>query len=285
MKKIKEYFNLIKKLIVLIKSLSFVMILAIIFGSVGNIIASLIPVVGAIYISDISKFSYNFYKLLITLIIMAVGRSLLRYLEQLSNHYVAFRVLEIIRDKIFRKLRYSGLSRMEGRDRGKLVSIITSDIELLEVFYAHTISPVCIAIIHTSFFFVFLLRYSIYYSLLLLIFHLIMAIFIPILVSNRARNMGDKNREDISKIHSYLMDTFNGIEEVHQYFEGDKRRNEIINLTKNLNGSSKKLSKIHCENQAISNMIILLGNILILSLGGFLYLNKIVSLEGFLYLS
>lgn len=282
MKKISQYFDIVKKLIVLISSLSLVMIFAILAGSIGHIIATLIPIVGADYLGRIGDFSNNITSLIGLLIGLAIARSLLRYLEQLCNHFVAFRVLEIIRDKIFQKLRELGPSKMEGLDRGGLLSIITSDIELLEVFYAHTISPVCLALIHTTFFAIYL--YKIHFSLavLLIIFHLLMAILVPIIVVKRSKDYGDENREKTSKLSSSLIDTFYGIEEAHQLFQGDNRRKEILDLTKELNNSSHKLGNIHGENMAISNGIIMLGNISILILSCYLFLNMKIDMRGVL---
>ena len=129
---------------------------------------------------------------------------------------------------------------MEGIDSGEMVSIITSDIELLEVFYAHTISPVSIAFIHTIFYTIVLSKFNIIYSFILLIFHIIMAILIPIITSNRARNIGDVQRKAVSDLNSSIMDTFYGIGESTQYFTGSNRRDEMILKTKKLNRASKK---------------------------------------------
>lgn len=278
MKKLQEYLILVKKLIVLVKPLTGVMVLAILFGSLGHIIATAIPFVGGYGIIKVKEMEFGIKNLVIILFTFAILRSLLRYFEQLCNHYVAFKVLEIIRDKIFKALRKLAPAKMEGIDSGEMVSIITSDIELLEVFYAHTISPVSIAFIHTIFYTIVLSKFNIIYSFILLIFHIIMAILIPIITSNRARNIGDVQRKAVSDLNSSIMDTFYGIGESTQYFTGSNRRDEMILKTKKLNRASKELSKIYGENLGLSSSVIMVGNIIFMVTALYLYKNKNVDL-------
>lgn len=278
MKKLQEYLILVKKLIVLVKPLTGVMVLAILFGSLGHIIATAIPFVGGYGIIKVKEMEFGIKNLVIILFTFAILRSLLRYFEQLCNHYVAFKVLEIIRDKIFKALRKLAPAKMEGIDSGEMVSIITSDIELLEVFYAHTISPVSIAFIHTIFYTIVLSKFNIIYSFILLIFHIIMAILIPIITSNRARNIGDVQRKAVSDLNSSIMDTFYGIGESTQYFTGSNRRDEMILKTKKLNRASKELSKIYGENLGLSSSVIMFGNIIFMVTALYLYKNKNVDL-------
>lgn len=278
MKKLQEYLILVKKLIVLVKPLTGVMVLAILFGSLGHIIATAIPFVGGYGIIKVKEMEFGIKNLVIILFTFAILRSLLRYFEQLCNHYVAFKVLEIIRDRIFKALRKLAPAKMEGIDSGEMVSIITSDIELLEVFYAHTISPVSIAFIHTIFYTIVLSKFNIIYSFILLIFHIIMAILIPIITSNRARNIGDVQRKAVSDLNSSIMDTFYGIGESTQYFTGSNRRDEMILKTKKLNRASKELSKIYGENLGLSSSVIMFGNIIFMVTALYLYKNKNVDL-------
>lgn len=278
MKKINNYLKLIKKLITLVKPLRLIMLLAIIFGSIGNILATAIPSIGAYGVLNESIFSIK--KLCVVLIFFALARSILRYLEQLCNHYVAFKVLEIIRDKIFRKLRELGPAKMGEKNSGELISIITSDIELLEVFYAHTISPVIIAILHTTCYMVVMYKFKPVYAGVLFLFHLLMAIVIPIITSNRASDIGDKQRKDISNLNSSIIDTFYGIGESTQYFLNIDRKNEMIKYTKKLNNSSKKLSKTAGENQALAGLTIMLGNIFFIAVSMYLFKTKQVNIDG-----
>lgn len=274
MKKIKEYIVLVKELMTLIKELKKVMILAIICGSIGHIIATLLPTFGAYALFKYK--SIGLFNFIFIMILFSILRSVLKYVEQLCNHFVAFRVLEIIRDKVFKKLRSLGIAYINKKDTGNLISLITSDIELLEVFYAHTISPVLIFIIHTTFYVIILSKIHIIFGLCLLVFHLIMALFIPYLVSKRGSDIGKENREDISHLNSYLIDTFRGIEESLLYFNSKNRRKEMLYLTDRLNVSSKKLSKINGENNAISSIVIMFANIVMLLISSYLYRNNIL---------
>ncbi|SMB91579.1 ATP-binding cassette, subfamily C [Peptoniphilus asaccharolyticus DSM 20463] len=280
MKKIREYLILVKKLIVLVKPLKGVMLLAILFGSLGHIIATAIPFVGGYGIIKVQSMEFNLKTLAILLFVFAVLRSILRYFEQLCNHYVAFKVLEIIRDKIFKALRKLAPAKMEGIDSGEMVSIITSDIELLEVFYAHTISPVSIAFVHTTFYVILMAQFNLLYAVVILIFHLIMAIAVPVITSNRAKNIGDVQRKAVSTLNSSIMDTFYGIGESTQYFAGSNRRDEMILKTKKLNLASKKLSKIYGENLALSSSVIMFGNIVFIICAMYLYSRRIVDMVG-----
>ncbi|MGO1581278.1 MAG: ABC transporter ATP-binding protein [Peptoniphilaceae bacterium] len=273
MNKIRDYINLVKKLIVLVNPLKIVMIMAIIFGSIGHIVATLIPAFGIYSLLNYKLGLISIEKIIIVFIVFTLSRSILRYLEQLCNHFVAFRVLEIIRDKIFRALRKLAPAKMEGVDTGKLVSIITSDIELLEVFYAHTISPVLIAFIHSLVFAILMWKINILYALVLIIFHFTMAIVVPIITSKRGKNIGDIQRQDVSNLNSSIMDTFYGIEESTQFFNGQNRKEEMMSLTKKLNKSSSILSKVYGENQSIANSVIMIGNITILLTAIYLYKN------------
>ena len=139
-------------LIGMVKPLVPLMILAIIMGVIGNLVATFITILGGYGIFKTGKLTLIF----VVLIVFAIFRGIFRYLEQMSNHYIAFKLLEIIRNKVFSILRKLAPAKLEGRDRGNLISIITTDIELLEVFYAHTISPICIAVIYSIVMIIFL---------------------------------------------------------------------------------------------------------------------------------
>lgn len=271
MSKIREYMQLVKKLIVLVSPLKLFMILAILFGSIGHIIATLIPVIGGYALIKAMIGKFYFFKLITILVIFALLRSVLRYLEQLCNHFVAFRVLEIIRDRVFKALRRLAPAKMENTNTGELITIITSDIELLEVFYAHTISPISIAFIHTLFLTILMFKINVLYAVVLVIFHLIMAIIVPIITSNRAKSIGDIQRKNLSDINSSIIDTFYGIEESAQYQFGGERRSEMLEYTKKLSRSATRLSRIYGGNMALSNSVILIGNICILISAMYLY--------------
>lgn len=284
MNKLKHYKNLIQELLRLINNLKVQMICAIFFGSTGHIFATLIPGLGGYYLAKlILKEEFNLKIAIISIIGLGIIRSIFKYIEQLFNHYVAFKTLAIIRDKIFRKLRELSPAKMQEKNKGELISIITADIELLEVFYAHTISPVCIAIIHTIVFFIILFKYSYIYSLILLLFHLILAIIVPIITEKSARNIGKIQRDDLSNLNSKILETFKGLKEIINYNYEDERLEEINNLTKKLNTSTKVLSNKSGENFSISSAIIILSNILFLLASATLYREGKVDVIGIIF--
>lgn len=193
----------------------------------GHIFASLLPSLGIFYLSKIIlKEQVNFKAIILILFVLAIFRAIFKYTEQLFNHYIAFKILAIIRDKIFRKLRSLGPAKLEGKNKGELISIITSDIELLEVFYAHTISPVCIAIVHTLFFFIVLLKYSYIYGLILLVFHLLLAIAVPIITEKSAGKIGKEQRSYNANLNLSILESFKGIKEIinFSYFKKDMKK-------------------------------------------------------------
>lgn len=276
----KRIWEVCRQLFALVKDLKGILFLAIAAGAIGHIFASMIPTVGAMELSKIIKGGGSIPILVLFLTILVVGRSLLRYAEQLANHYVAFKTLQIIRDQVFQALRRLSPAKLETRNKGELISYITSDIELLEVFYAHTISPVAIALIHTAFSLWFLTLYHFSYGILLLVFHLFMAVAIPQITSRQGRKIGEKQRQDLSHLNSLILDTFSGIRECIQFQYGKYRLEEIEKASHTLNRSSKKLSRIYGKNQGISTGTILVGNICLMVLAYGLYSKNKVGIDG-----
>ena len=142
---------------------------------------------------------------------MAILRGVLHYGEQACNHYIAFKLLAIIRDHVYTALRRLAPAELDGKDTGNLISIITSDIELLEVFYAHTISPVFIAIIVSSIMLKFFSHMHVIAMIIALISYLIMAVIIPVLVDKLGRTIGNENRNKIGDFSSFVLETFRGM--------------------------------------------------------------------------
>ncbi|MBS6610637.1 ABC transporter ATP-binding protein [Peptoniphilus lacydonensis] len=279
-----EYKNLIKKLLKLVRNLKFQMIFAILFGAVGHIFATLLPSLGIYYLCKIIlNIKLNLKSVVYILFSLAIFRVLFRYFEQLLNHYIAFKILAEIRDKVFKKLRKLGPAKMDCKNKGELISIITSDIELLEVFYAHTISPVCIALIHTLFLFILLWRFSPIYSLILLVFHLILAIYIPIFTEKSAGKIGMKQRKAYSSLNSLILETFKGIKEIINFSYFDNRYKEIEEASFLLNKCTKKLSEKSSNNFALSSFFIIFGDFIFILTGAYLYRNSNIDILGILF--
>ncbi|MBU5669448.1 ABC transporter ATP-binding protein/permease [Peptoniphilus sp. MSJ-1] len=284
MNKLKHYKYLIKELLKLVSNLKIQMICAIFFGALGHIFATLIPGLGGLYLAKlILKEEINFKMAVLSIIGLGIIRAIFKYIEQLFNHYVAFKTLATIRDKVFKKLRELSPAKMQEKNKGELISIITADIELLEVFYAHTISPVCIALIHSFVFFMILLKYSYIYSLILLLFHLILAIIVPIITEKSARNIGKIQRGDLSRLNSKILETFKGLKEIINYNYEDKRLEEINNLTKKLNQSTKKLSQKSANNFSITSAIIIFSNFVFIMAASILFIEGKVDEVGLIF--
>ena len=263
MKKLIEYKNLIGKLLSLVGDLKLQMFFAIFFGASGHIFATLLPSLGLFYLSKLLlKQTINLKLIIGILFTLAILRAIFKYLEQLLNHYIAFKILAILRDKIFRKLRSLGPAKMNGKNKGELISIITSDIELLEVFYAHTISPVCIALAHTLFFFVLLWKFNPIYSWTILTFHLILAIIIPIITEKSAGEIGRRQRKNLSSLNSLILDSFKGIKEIVNFSYFDNRYKEIEFEANKLNRSTKVLTEKSSNNFALTSFTIILGDLI-----------------------
>lgn len=273
MKNLRERKELLIDLLNLVKPLSLQMIFAVSFGLLGHVFATLIPGLGAyyfgkIYIGEI----INLKTVLIILITLAILRSLLKYTEQLFNHYVAFKTLAIIRDLVFKSLRRLCPAKMDTKNKGQLISIITADIELLEVFYAHTISPVLIAFFHTLIFFIILYKIHWKYALCLLVFHIFLGIIIPTLTQKIGERLGDNQRRNLSNLNLSILESLKGIKEVINFSMQDERMKEVDSLTGDLNRSSKKLSNNMGNNFATSSTIILIANLVFILVGARLYM-------------
>lgn len=263
MKKFKEKINFIRELLSLVSPLKFQMSLAVLFGSIGHILATFIPALGALFVGFImTGKNFEIKTLIIILVLFSIFRSVLKYLEQLLNHYVAFRTLAIIRDRVFKSLRRLAPQKMDTKEKGELISIITSDIELLEVFYAHTISPVLIFIIHTTTLFIIVLRLDIVYGLILFLFHIILGVVVPIFTRNKNREGGMEERYEVGRLNGFILESFKGIKELINFSYGESRLHELNNLTDELNKKKKKLSKEAGKNIAISNAVVIFGTLI-----------------------
>lgn len=284
MKKLIEYKNLIGKLLSLVDDLKIQMLFAIFFGASGHIFATLLPSLGLFYLSKLILNQNVNLKLIIGILFtLAILRAIFKYLEQLLNHYIAFKILAILRDKIFKKLRSLGPAKMNGKNKGELISIITSDIELLEVFYAHTISPVCIALVHTLFFFILLWQFNPIYSWILLTFHFILAIIIPIITEKSAGEIGRKQRKNLSSLNSLILESFKGIKEIINFSYFEDRYKEIEFEANKLNRSTKVLTEKSSNNFSLTSFTIILGDLIFTLMAFKLYKDSIRDLSGLLF--
>lgn len=256
------------KLITLIKPLFFIMLFAIIFGVAGFLCATAIPVLGIYGLISLTQNSYifTFKSIFILLILCAFLRGVLRYGEQTCNHYIAFKILAIIRDKVFLSLRRLCPAKLEVKDKGNLISLITSDIELLEVFYAHTISPIAIGIISSLIFAFFIGSQNVLMGIFSGFSYLFIGFVIPILNSRRINATGMAYRDEFGKMNTVFLDSLRGLFELAQFNQTKKRLNLINEKTDKLNMLQKKLRTAEAETKALTDFSILFFIVIMLFL-------------------
>ena len=261
------------KLIGLVLPLLHVMIAAITMGVIGFLTAIFIIVLGGVGLLNILGFAtaLSLKQVIIGIVICAVLRGILRYAEQGSNHFIAFKLLALIRHKVFVKLRKLAPAKLEGKDKGNLISIITTDTELLEVFYAHTISPIIIAFITSVIMTIFIGRYNIFLGAIALVAYFIVGVIIPVWSSNQGDETGQQYRDEMGDLNSYFLSSIRGINDIIQYGVGKERLDEINRRTDELETKQKFLLKQEGSNRAVTDTAILLCSMAMLFAGCILY--------------
>lgn len=284
-------------LIGLVKPLLHIMLAAIILGTLGYLCAIFLTILagqvivhglltgvaGMIVPVDNMWLVFTPVKTIITvMIVIAVLRGILHYMEQYCNHFIAFKLLAIIRHKVFAALRKLCPAKLEGRDKGNLISIITTDIELLEVFYAHTISPIAIATLTSIIMVIFIGRYHWLAGLLALAAYLIVGVAIPMWNGKRGSQKGMEFRTNFGELNSFVLDSLRGLDETIQYGQGEKRKEQMSERSKNLAGMQESLSKMEGSQRSFTNMVILLASFGMLALTIWLYAKGEMGFEGIL---
>lgn len=253
-------FQVMIKLIGLVKPLTGYMILAVLMGLVGHLCASFITIFGGFGVLAMLGFQtpVSLTGIFISVLIFAVLRGFLRYAEQSCNHFIAFKLLALIRDKVFGALRRLCPAKLEGKDKGNLIQIITSDIELLEVFYAHTISPVLIAFLFSVIMCLFIGKYHVLLGLIALAAYVTVGVLIPFVISKLSADTGICFRNRSGELSAFVLDSLRGLSEILQYGNGEKRLDEMSRMTESLSGIEKKMKKMTAFNTAVTNGVILL---------------------------
>ena len=284
-------------LIGLVKPLLHIMLAAIILGTLGYLCAIFLTILAgqvimhglltgiAGMIVPVEKMWLVFTPvktIIIVMIVIAVLRGILHYVEQYCNHFIAFKLLAIIRHKVFASLRKLCPAKLEGRDKGNLISIITTDIELLEVFYAHTISPIAIATLTSVIMVIFIGRYHWLAGLLALAAYLIVGVAIPMWNGKRGSQKGMEFRTSFGELNSFVLDSLRGLDETIQYGQGEKRKEQMTGQSKNLAGMQESLSKMEGSQRSFTNMVILLASFGMLALTIWLYDKGAMGFEGIL---
>ena len=265
------------RLIGLVRPLTGYMILAITMGLIGHLCAAFITVFGGYAILHVlhPEWSMNLGVLFGAVLIFALVRGFLRYAEQACNHFIAFKLLALIRDKVFGALRRLCPAKLEGKGKGNLISIITSDIELLEVFYAHTISPIAIAFLFCMIMVCFIGSYHITLGILALAAYITVGVIIPIVTSKLSGDDGIRFRTKSGELSSFVLDSLRGLSETLQYGQGEKRMAAMNAQTDNLSKDEERMKRTAGRNTAVTNTVILVFDLAMLFLSA-----KLVGFEG-----
>ena len=264
--------NVMTRLIGLVKPMLGFMLLAIAMGLLGNLCATFITVFGGYAILNVlhPEWSMSLGWVFAAVLLFALVRGFLRYAEQSCNHFIAFKLLALIRDKVFGALRRLCPAKLEGKDKGDLISVITSDIELLEVFYAHTISPICIAFLFCLIMVLFIGRIHTALGVLALSAYAVVGIVIPLVTSKRSGDDGIQFRSSAGKLSAFVLDSLRGLPETVQYGQGRKRLAEMDAQTDALSQTEAHMKRTAGKNTAAVNTTILLFDLAMLFLSAHL---------------
>lgn len=257
-------------LIVLLGSLSYVMILAVINGSLGFVSAMGVTVFGSLGVAKALGESVPLsYGLIIGLAIgCGVLRGVLRYFEQYSNHYIAFKLLAVLRDKIFAALRRLCPAKLESKEKGSIIAMITSDIETLEVFYAHTVSPICIAVIVSAAVLIFVgLVSSPYLALVALVAYLVIGIAVPLFASKKLKASGVRYRAEFASFNAYFLDSIKGVKDIVMNNAGEQRKKEVNDRSDVLLCETKKMKRDTASAAALTELCVSAAIIATLAVG------------------
>lgn len=264
------------------KPLLYIMIPAVLMGVAGYLCAEFITILGGYGLVNILGFetAFSLKNILVIIGIIAVLRGVLHYAEQYSNHYIAFRLLAILRDKVFGKLRELCPAKLECKDRGSLISVITSDIELLEVFYAHTISPIAIGIISTAIMAVFIGQYHFLLGIIAAAAYIFVGMVIPIIISKICGSAAENFRRENGKLSGFVLETLYGISEIIRFSAGEKRILEMEKRTEKLSEKDRILKRNNGICSAVTTVSVTIFPIIILAVSAALYRNNVIDFDG-----
>ena len=277
-------FAVMARLVCLVKPLAGFMLLAVIMGLAGHLCASFITVFGGYAVLGLLGIDtpLSLKCIFACVLVFAVLRAVLRYVEQSCNHYIAFKLLALIRDKVFLALRKLCPAKLEGRDKGNLISVITSDIELLEVFYAHTISPAAIAFFYTAVMCLFIGSFHPALGILALLAYLAVGVAVPIIISKLSGRDGMEFRAGSGDLSGFVLDSLRGLSETIQYGRGRERLMQMKERTDALSETERRLKRTAGRNMAVTNTIILISDLCMLSVSAMLYQKAEVDFAGVL---
>lgn len=277
-------FSVMARLIGLVRPLAGFMLLAVLMGLAGHLCAAFLTVLGGFAVLEVLGLGWSFPLpwLFAALALLAISRGFLRYGEQACNHFIAFKLLALLREKVFFALRRLCPAKLEGKDRGNLISLITSDIELLEVFYAHTISPVAIAALFTLILCLFIGSFHWALGLLAFFAYAVVGVAVPLVTSKLSGDDGLRFREKSGELSSFVLDSLRGLSEILQYGCGEERLREMNTRTHSLSQDEEQLKQVAGRNQAVTHTVLLLFDLAMLFASLGLYATGQVGFAGVL---
>lgn len=293
----RSAFRIMGSLIGLVKPLLHIMLAAILLGTVGYLCAIFLTILAGqvliqgllsgvagvpVFVKQMWFMQIPVKSILGGMIGIAVLRGVLHYAEQYCNHFIAFKLLAIIRHKVFGALRKLCPAKLEGRDKGNLIAIITTDIELLEVFYAHTISPIAIAALTSLYMVFFMGKYHWLAAVFASTAYLIVGVAIPLWNGKRGSRKGMEFRTNFGELNSFVLDSLRGLDETIQYGQGEKRKQQMSERSESLAKMQESLSRMEGAQRSFTNMMILIASFGMLALTIGLYAKGEMGFEGIL---
>lgn len=256
---------LIRRLLHEVGPLRPTMIAACAFGTLGHLAATFLPVFGVIALFATLEepvWGVSMTAGFAAMAVCAVIRGLMRYAEQYMNHNVAFKLLALFRSKAFAAMRRLAPAKLDGRGKGDLIALITTDVELLEIFFAHTISPVVIAIVTTVAFAVALAFLNPWFVPLLIVMHLLVGVALPRLFATGVRYLGPNIRRDAASLDDTMLDDMRGLDEIIRFGAGERRLGSILEQSRELWHQRVKLSLNNGRFGGIGGVMVVLATAL-----------------------
>lgn len=280
----KNGFVVMGHLLKLVTPLSHIMAFTITMGTLGFLAAIFIMVLGAMGLVNLLNFDthLSFSGILTALIVLAVARGVLRYLEQMSGHYIAFKLLALLRDKVFSSLRRLAFVKLQDKQAGQLVSLVTNDIELLEVFYAHTIAPIMIAFFTSAILLLVFGHLSGWFVVVALAAYLTVGVILPIITTKLAREDGRRYRELVGEMNDFFLDSVRGMKEIQLFGYAKQRLNEIQQRSQKIDTAFERIKDQEAKVRVYTEVAVSAFNIIMLFTGLILFSLDKIDFSAFL---
>ena len=280
----KNGFVVMGHLLKLVTPLAHIMAFTITMGTLGFLAAIFIMVLGAMGLVNLLNFDthLSFSGILTALIVLAVARGALRYLEQMSGHYIAFKLLALLRDKVFSSLRRLAFVKLQDKQAGQLVSLVTNDIELLEVFYAHTIAPIMIAFFTSAILLLVFGHLSGWFVVVALAAYLTVGVILPIITTKLAREDGRRYRELVGEMNDFFLDSVRGMKEIQLFGYAQQRLAEIQQRSQKIDTAFERIKDQEAKVRVYTEVAVSAFNIIMLFTGLILFSLDKIDFSAFL---